>query len=196
MTERTITQFAIIGAGAGGMCAGIRLAETGRDDFLIFDKAPSVGGTWFRNAYPGACCDIPSHVYSYSFAPSAEWSKPYGTQPEILEYLEKIADDYGLRPHLRLSTGVASAAWDESRARWVLVLDSGDSAGACAPPVGLRHRTTAVTVQGPARRLPTGPTYTQITAKRYLSCIRTLDATRANMYRLSSQRLVNTAPIH
>ncbi|MDG2026025.1 MAG: NAD(P)/FAD-dependent oxidoreductase [Acidimicrobiales bacterium] len=126
MTERTITQFAIIGAGAGGMCAGIRLAETGRDDFLIFDKAPSVGGTWFRNAYPGACCDIPSHVYSYSFAPSAEWSKPYGTQPEILEYLEKIADDYGLRPHLRLSTGVASAAWDESRARWVLVLDSGE----------------------------------------------------------------------
>ncbi len=125
MTERTTTQFAIIGAGAGGMCAGIRLGQTGRD-FIILDKEPNVGGTWFRNTYPGACCDIASHVYSYTFAPSAEWSKPYGTQPEILQYLEKIADDYGLRPHMRLNTGVASATWDDDRARWLLVLDSGE----------------------------------------------------------------------
>lgn len=126
MTDRTEIQFAIIGAGAGGLCTGIRLQETGRDSFLIFDPAPKVGGTWYRNTYPGACCDIPSHIYSYSFAPSAEWSKPYGTQPEILSYFEKVADDHGLGPNLRLGTAVESATWHDDRARWVLQLDSGE----------------------------------------------------------------------
>jgi cation diffusion facilitator CzcD-associated flavoprotein CzcO len=126
--SRTETMFAIIGAGAGGICAGIRLAETGRNEFLIFDKAPSVGGTWHRNTYPGACCDIPSHMYSYSFAPSAEWSKPYGTQPEILHYIETVANDRGLGPHLRLGTEVRSATWHQDRARWVLQVGGVDQA--------------------------------------------------------------------
>ena len=126
MNDRSETQFAIIGAGAGGICAGIRLSETGREDFLIFDREPSVGGTWLRNTYPGACCDIASHMYSYSFAPSAEWSKPYGTQPEILEYLQRVAADWGLEPHLRLNTGVKAAVWDPAAARWMLTLDDGN----------------------------------------------------------------------
>ena len=126
MNDRSETQFAIIGAGAGGICAGIRLSETGREDFLIFDREPSVGGTWLRNTYPGACCDIASHMYSYSFAPSAEWSKPYGTQPEILEYLQRVAADWGLEPHLRLNTGVKAAVWDPAAARWILTLDDGN----------------------------------------------------------------------
>ena len=126
MNDRGETQFAIIGAGAGGICAGIRLSETGREDFLIFDREPSVGGTWLRNTYPGACCDIASHMYSYSFAPSAEWSKPYGTQPEILEYLQRVAADWGLEPHLRLNTGVKAAVWDPAAARWMLTLDDGN----------------------------------------------------------------------
>ncbi|MAT19738.1 MAG: monooxygenase [Acidimicrobiaceae bacterium] len=126
MNDRGETQFAIIGAGAGGICAGVRLSETGREDFLIFDREPSVGGTWLRNTYPGACCDIASHMYSYSFAPSAEWSKPYGTQPEILEYLQRVAADRGLEPHLRLNTGVKAAVWDPAAARWTLTLDDGN----------------------------------------------------------------------
>ena len=126
MNDRSETQFAVIGAGAGGICAGIRLSETGREDFLIFDREPSVGGTWLRNTYPGACCDIASHMYSYSFAPSAEWSKPYGTQPEILEYLQRVAADWGLEPHLRLNTGVKAAVWDPAAARWMLTLDDGN----------------------------------------------------------------------
>ena len=126
MAERTETQFAIIGAGAGGLCAGIRLQQTGRDSFLIFDPAAKVGGTWYRNTYPGACCDIPSHIYSYSFAPSAEWSKPYGAQHEILAYMEKVADDYNLAPHLRLGTAVESATWHEEQSRWILRLSTGD----------------------------------------------------------------------
>ena len=120
-------QFAIIGAGAGGICAGIKLLESGREDFLIFDRAPRVGGTWHRNTYPGAACDIASHLYCYSFAPNSEWTRPYAPQPEIQRYLERIAHEYGLADHLRLGVGVASARWDEGRARWSLALDSGET---------------------------------------------------------------------
>jgi cation diffusion facilitator CzcD-associated flavoprotein CzcO len=122
-----MTAFTIIGAGAGGICAGIKLLESGRSDFLIFDRAPRVGGTWHRNTYPGAACDIASHLYCYSFAPNPDWSRPYGTQPEIQRYLERVAREYGLESHLRLGTGVESARWDERAARWSLRLDSGET---------------------------------------------------------------------
>jgi cation diffusion facilitator CzcD-associated flavoprotein CzcO len=126
MPNRIITQVAIIGAGAGGLCAGIKLRESGRSDFLIFDREPKVGGTWYRNTYPGAACDIASHLYCYSFAPNPDWSRPFAPQAEIQAYFEKVATDYGLRDHLRLGIGVRSARWDEGRARWILALDSGD----------------------------------------------------------------------
>lgn len=123
----TRTQFAIIGAGAGGLCAGIKLLESGREDFLIFDRNEQIGGTWYRNTYPGAACDIASHLYCYSFAPNPDWSRPFAPQREILAYLQRVADEYGLAPHLRLGNGVASARWDEERARWQLVLESGEA---------------------------------------------------------------------
>ena len=92
MATRTTTQFAIIGAGAGGLCAGIKLRESGRADFLIFDRNAEVGGTWYRNTYPGAACDIASHLYCYSFAPNPGVDpKPYATQPEIQAYLKKVS---------------------------------------------------------------------------------------------------------
>lgn len=124
-TEKTTTEFAIIGAGAGGLCTGIKLRESGRSDFLIFDREPQAGGTWYRNTYPGAACDIASHLYCYSFAPNPDWTRPYAPQPEILKYLQRVAREYGLDPHLRLGDGVASAHWDEAAGRWQLVLDSG-----------------------------------------------------------------------
>ena len=127
MPSPTTTRFAIIGAGAGGLCAGIRLRESGRDDFLIFDREPRVGGTWQRNTYPGAACDIASHLYCYSFAPNPEWTRPYAPQREILAYFERVAREYGLEPHLRLGTGVSSARWDEGSARWRLELASGET---------------------------------------------------------------------
>lgn len=126
MPSPITTRFAIIGAGAGGLCAGIRLRESGRDDFLIFDREPRVGGTWSRNTYPGAACDIASHLYCYSFAPNPDWTRPYAPQREILGYFERIAREYGLEPHLRLGTGVASARWDERAARWRLALTTGE----------------------------------------------------------------------
>ncbi len=122
----TKTKFAIVGAGAGGVCAGIKLRESGRNDFLIFDRAEKVGGTWYRNTYPGAACDIASHLYSYSFAPNPEWSRPFAPQAEIQAYIERVAMDSGLKEHLRLGMGVTSARWDEGSARWTLTLDSGE----------------------------------------------------------------------
>lgn len=126
MPERTQTRFAIIGAGAGGICAGIRLQETGRDDFVILDKEERVGGTWHRNTYPGAACDIASHLYCYSFAPNPDWSRPYAPQPEILAYLERTAREYGILDRVRLGTTVVAAVWDDATARWILTLDSGE----------------------------------------------------------------------
>lgn len=127
MTRATQTRFAIIGAGAGGICTGIKLLESGRSDFLIFDREPRVGGTWQRNTYPGVECDIAAHLYCYSFAPNPDWSRPFPPQEEIREYLERTAHDYGLDDHLRLGTGVESARWDEQAARWQLALDDGQS---------------------------------------------------------------------
>jgi len=125
MSEATTTRFTIIGAGAGGLCAGIKLIEAGQDDFLIFDREPRVGGTWQRNTYPGLECDIASPLYCYSFAPNPDWSGPFPPHTEIREYLERIAFDHGVESHLRLGTGVVSARWDEPRARWHLALDDG-----------------------------------------------------------------------
>ncbi|HKK52621.1 MAG TPA: NAD(P)/FAD-dependent oxidoreductase [Myxococcota bacterium] len=126
MTGVTRTRFTIIGAGAGGICTGIKLLESGRDDFLIFDREPEVGGTWHRNTYPGAECDIAAHLYCYSFAPNPDWTRPFPPQAEIRAYLERTARESGLEPHLRLGTGVRSARWSEPHARWHLVLDDGE----------------------------------------------------------------------
>jgi cyclohexanone monooxygenase len=116
---------AIIGAGAGGLLMGIRLQQAGIADFTIFEKTDGVGGTWRDNTYPGAACDIQSHMYSYSFELNPNWSRPYGSQPEILAYLEHCADKYGIRPHLRCNHGIAEARWEDDSCRWRLTAEDG-----------------------------------------------------------------------
>lgn len=108
----------IIGAGAGGICMAIKLRAAGYRDFLVLEKAPALGGTWWYNRYPGAACDVPSHLYSFSFEIKRDWSNPYASAPEILDYLKGCADRYGLAPHLRLNTEVTAARWDGSAALW------------------------------------------------------------------------------
>ena len=115
----------VIGAGAGGIAMGIQLAEGGYD-FTIFDRADGFGGTWRHNTFPGAACDVPSHLYSYSFALNPRWSKTYANQPEILAYLQKVADDHGLGAHLRPHTAISTVRWSDARRRWTLVTDDGD----------------------------------------------------------------------
>jgi cation diffusion facilitator CzcD-associated flavoprotein CzcO len=118
-------RVAILGAGPGGLCLGIRLEGAGLERFEILEQAGGVGGTWYWNRYPGCACDVPSHLYSFSFEPKPDWSRPYAPQPEILAYLEHCAAKYGLLPHCRFGDAVRSARWDEGTARWTLGLASG-----------------------------------------------------------------------
>jgi cation diffusion facilitator CzcD-associated flavoprotein CzcO len=109
---------AIIGAGFGGLGAAIRLRQAGVPDFLVFEKADEVGGTWQANTYPGCACDVPSHLYSFSFALNPDWSDTFSGQPEIWDYLRRCVDRFGIRPHLRLGHTVLAAGWDEPAQRW------------------------------------------------------------------------------
>ena len=110
----------IVGAGFSGIGMAIALRRAGIEDFVVLEKAGRVGGTWRENSYPGAACDVPSHLYSFSFDPNPGWTRAFSPQPEILAYLERCADKHGVRPHLRLATEVRSATWDGAAARWVV----------------------------------------------------------------------------
>ncbi len=115
-------RVAIIGAGFGGIAAAVALRQAGVNDLTIAEAGDGVGGTWRRNVYPGAACDVPSHLYSFSFALNRSWSRTYAQQPEILDYLERVADDFDLRRHLMLGTRVSEARWDDAASQWELRL--------------------------------------------------------------------------
>ncbi|MCX6471278.1 MAG: NAD(P)/FAD-dependent oxidoreductase [Corynebacteriales bacterium] len=116
---------AIIGTGFAGLGMAATLRRAGHDDFVLFEAADDVGGCWRENTYPGAACDVPSHLYSFSFAPSATWSRRFAPQPEILDYLRSIADTFALRPHIRFRSRVAAATFDDTSASWTVRLDDG-----------------------------------------------------------------------
>lgn len=109
---------AIVGSGFAGLGTAVKLKQAGREDFVVLERAADVGGTWEANTYPGCQCDVPSNLYSFSFAPNPDWSHTFATQPEIWAYLRKVADDFGIRPHVRLGCAVEGAAWDEAASRW------------------------------------------------------------------------------
>jgi cation diffusion facilitator CzcD-associated flavoprotein CzcO len=116
----------IVGAGFGGLAAAIELTRAGFRDITIFERGSGVGGVWRENHYPGAACDVPSVIYSFSFALKSNWSQPFGLQPEIQAYLDQIVDEFGLRPHLRLNTEVTSASYDEASATWTVEVAGGE----------------------------------------------------------------------
>jgi cation diffusion facilitator CzcD-associated flavoprotein CzcO len=101
------------------------LKRDGRHDFVVLERGPDIGGTWHWNTYPGCACDVPSHLYSFSFAPNPGWSQTYSRQPEIRAYLQRCADAFGLRAHLRLRQAMTSAAWDEDAQHWRIATDRG-----------------------------------------------------------------------
>ncbi len=119
------TDVAIIGSGFSGLGMAIRLKQAGMDDFVVLERAAEVGGTWQANTYPGCACDVPSHLYSFSFAPNPDWTRTYSRQPEIREYLRRTADESGIRPHVRLRCAVESATWLEAERRWELETSDG-----------------------------------------------------------------------
>jgi cyclohexanone monooxygenase len=123
--ERWKPSVAILGAGAGGIAMGVALTRAGHD-YTIYERSDGVGGVWRDNTYPGAQCDVPSHLYSFSFAPNPYWSRTYATQPEILAYLEQVTDRFGVRSHVRTNCGITSARWVERERQWELTTDAGE----------------------------------------------------------------------
>ncbi|UVS77381.1 NAD(P)/FAD-dependent oxidoreductase [Actinokineospora sp. UTMC 2448] len=117
MTDHDVV---IIGAGASGIGAAVKLLGQGVRDFVVLEKADGVGGTWRANTYPGCACDVPSALYSFSFAPNPSWTRAFAGQPEILDYLRDVATRYGVTPHVRFGTELTRAQWDDTARRWVL----------------------------------------------------------------------------
>lgn len=113
-------EIAIIGAGFSGLGAAIKLSQMGVDDYVILDRGADFGGTWRDNTYPGAACDVPSQLYSYSFAKNPAWSRSYSHQPEIHRYINTVADEHNVRDKARFGTEVRHAEWDEDALRWII----------------------------------------------------------------------------
>jgi cation diffusion facilitator CzcD-associated flavoprotein CzcO len=121
-------QILVVGAGMSGIMMGIKLREAGYRDFHILEKAPSLGGTWRENRYPGLTCDVPSFLYSMSFEPNLAWSHRFSPGPEILAYFERVAEKYGIVPHIRFDTEVTAAEWRDGR--WQVTTATGEVLGA------------------------------------------------------------------
>jgi cation diffusion facilitator CzcD-associated flavoprotein CzcO len=113
-------RVAIVGSGFGGLGAAIRLKQQGTHDFVVLERANDVGGTWRDNTYPGCACDVESHLYSFSFALEPSWPCRFSRQPEIWRYLQRCADEFGVRRHIRFGCAVRGATWDAAAKRWRL----------------------------------------------------------------------------
>ncbi|MGO4756078.1 flavin-containing monooxygenase, partial [Streptomyces sp. 2MCAF27] len=127
---REHVRVAVIGAGFGGLGAAVRLRRAGITDFVVLERAGAVGGTWRDNTYPGCACDVPSHLYSFSFAPNPEWPRNFSGQPHIRAYLERVTETFGLRPHLRFDSEVRAMRWDSRALHWEIDTASGDALAA------------------------------------------------------------------
>ena len=108
----------IVGAGFSGIGMGIKLLEAGMKNFLIVEKSDDLGGTWYENRYPGCACDVPAHLYSFSFEPNPDWTRMFAGQQEIWQYLKSCVQRYGLAPYIRFKTRFCEAAWNESAGHW------------------------------------------------------------------------------
>ncbi len=123
--EAAEVRVAIVGSGFAGLAMAIALERRGIHDFVVLERAGDVGGTWRDNTYPGCQCDVPSHLYSFSFAPNPNWSRTYSPQPEIQAYLQDCVERFGVRSHVRFACEVRDAWWDEDRRRWRIATSTG-----------------------------------------------------------------------
>ena len=121
----------VIGAGFAGLGMAIKLAEHGESDFLVVERGQDVGGTWRDNTYPGAACDVPSQLYSFSFAPNPEWSRSFSPQAEIQDYIHDLAARSGVLDRFRFGVTFENAEWDVAEQRWQITT----SAGSCTAAV-------------------------------------------------------------
>ena len=124
-THERPPKVAVVGGGFGGIGAAVMLGRAGYHDVTVFERGERVGGVWHHNTYPGAACDVPSHLYEFSFAPNPRWSRRYAPQAEIQAYLEDVARRHGVLGKVRTGTEVRAARWDEDASRWVLKTSGG-----------------------------------------------------------------------
>ena len=125
MNDSGVHEVVIVGAGFGGLGMAIRLKQEGTDDFVLIERGADVGGTWWANSYPGAQCDVPSNLYSFSFAPNPDWTRAYPLRDEIQAYLRDCAERYGVVPHMRLGCELLGATWVAGEQRWELETSQG-----------------------------------------------------------------------
>ena len=118
-------RIAIAGTGFSGLAAAVRLLEDGERDLVLLERSGDVGGTWRDNSYPGCACDVPSHLYSLSFAPNPSWSRAFSPQQEIHRYLQGVARDHGVLPYVRFDADMRHAAWDDEQQRWTIETSRG-----------------------------------------------------------------------
>lgn len=119
-------RVAVIGSGFSGLGTAIRLLQQGIDDFLVFERADEVGGTWRDNSYPGCACDVMSHLYSFSFAQNPHWKSTFGKRDELYAYLRDCADRFGVRPHIRFGHELIAARWDDATRHWHIETSGGE----------------------------------------------------------------------
>ncbi|MEC3977603.1 flavin-containing monooxygenase [Amycolatopsis sp. H20-H5] len=149
----------IVGTGFGGIGTAIELQRAGFTEFTLLERAHEVGGVWRENTYPGAGCDIPSPLYSFSFEPNPDWPKRYSLQPDIHAYLKRVAAKYGLGPHIRFGTEVTSATFDSRRGLWTVETSTGETyeANVFVPAVGQLSRPVLPDI--PGRETFAGPSF-------------------------------------
>ncbi len=148
MTEsRTIL---IVGAGPGGLAMAIKARAAGFEDITILEKGSGVGGTWYHNRYPGAACDVPSVLYSYSFDPKLDWSRPYAEQAEIKAYFERCAAEHDLLPLIRFGTAVTELTWDDDSSTWSVDTEGGERfrAGIVVSAIGMFNEPRWPDIEG------------------------------------------------
>jgi cation diffusion facilitator CzcD-associated flavoprotein CzcO len=145
-----LLRIAVIGTGFGGLAATIELKKRGHDDIVVFEKAGDVGGVWRENTYPGAACDVPSSLYSYSFEPNPHWPHKFSRQPAILDYIHRVVDKYDVRRHIRFHTEVTAARWDDETQTWRLDLSTGETetVDLFVPAVGQLSRPSIPSIPG------------------------------------------------
>jgi cation diffusion facilitator CzcD-associated flavoprotein CzcO len=146
----TQPRVVIVGAGFGGIAAAVELRAHGFEDITILERAGELGGTWQHNTYPGCACDVPSHLYSFSFAQRRDWSRICSPQDEILDYLRGVAEDFGVRGLVVPSTEIASCAWNDQTCRWRLTSADGRTwdADAVVIATGQLHRVATPRIEG------------------------------------------------
>ena len=150
MSAAPMHEVIIIGTGFGGLGMAIQLQEAGIKNIIVLEKAADVGGVWRDNRYPGAACDVPSHLYSYSFAPNASWSRKFAQQPEIHRYLRECADQHGLHNIIRFNTEVVAASFSAEQGLWTLTTATGEqlTSRAVVSAVGQLNRPAIPRIDG------------------------------------------------